>query len=154
MIGAHRQDWEHWGVAAPPNWAMLDSGCCFLSVSAVLSSPLPHHWGWHRPCPTDPQLWGSCSVPGDVQVCSPGQLQLCRARALRSHGGSPGAVSFVKLVRHRRKSMFVSALTRLCIFLLKSVVWFHLLLFVNLKNWRKMFWEVKDVLFSENEKCP
>lgn len=61
------------GITAPPNWAMLDSHCCFLSVSAVLSSPLPHHWGWHSPCPTDPQLWGSCSVPGAVQVCFPGQ---------------------------------------------------------------------------------
>lgn len=69
-IRAHRQDWEHWGSQPPPNWAMLDSHCCFLSVSAMLSPPLPQHWGRHSP---SPQLWGSCSVPEAVQGCSPRQ---------------------------------------------------------------------------------
>lgn len=83
------------GGRSPPDWAVLDSHCCLLSVSAVLSSPLPHRWGRHSPCPTDPWLWGSCSRAGVVQVCSPGRgcpcaqgpLQLCRAGALRSHRG-------------------------------------------------------------------
>lgn len=62
---------QHWGAAAPTSWDVLDSRCCFLSVSAMLSSPpallpLPGSPACPSlPRPGPPQLcWGSRSATG------------------------------------------------------------------------------------------
>lgn len=155
--GAHRHHWAVLGGCSPLSWDVPDSHCCFLLVSAMLSSPpapllLPGSPAW-PPCHGRAHP-GSAGAPparlGLVQVCFPQRVFAPRSEGAVVRRGSaqsrcleelqtlrPELRGLWKLVRCRRACLSLLS-TCLCIFLLKSVVRFHLL-FVNLKNWRKWF---------------